>query len=428
MLVKQFWRLISLIIVIVVVLVTYFVHTGLVVAGQFPEFIIKTVEGDESVIKNVEIYGDYYRNDQYSSPVTISNTGSFYFAEQSYFQRLESSFPRNEVSKLKEKYRGFMRGKWDYPTSYFENEKFLAYVDLQFSTRVLQTNYHQDYSLYVDVLNKSTNDSSEFKVTIPGQEGSEYFDLVDVQMTDELLKVIIKIQSYVDGGQNFAKLNVYTIDPSSKKLIGDETIGSTEEENQENVNRWHNIELLNNLNDMHEEKNLLVMKEELEESKASVDENIAQDDTASEIINRSLYIFNLDSLEMKELKVSETLKEELINANLYSDVMISDNQVYLAYLLDGKLTVLGFNLETYKEESKVSFDVQEMGVENISDVTLKNDKVYALGLYKDNLTTANVFVGDVTSGKVLYQGEIEAKNTKDNEDTYHLEMYDLIVQ
>jgi hypothetical protein len=425
MLVKQFWKLITLIIVIVLVLVTYFVQTGLVVAGQYPEFVIKKVSGDESEIKNVEIYSDYYHGNQYTSPLIISNEGSLYFAEQSYFKKLESNFPPNEASKLKENYRSFMRGKWHNPASYFENDEFLAYVDLNSSTRVWNTYYQQDYSLKVDVLDKKTKVTNAFDIKIPGQDGSEYFDLLDVQMIDGSLKVVTRLQVYADGGQEHSQVNVYTIDPSKKKLIGDETIVVG---NKKNNKRLYTIDVLNDRSDIHEEKNLVLLQEELETPKESPEnEEVFQEDAAPVVISRSFYIYNLETMEMKELSVTDNRKKELVGVNL-DGVSINDNKVYLAYQLEDNLTVLGFSLDTYMEETNYSFNLTDLEIENLGNVMLKNEKVYASGAYKDTKTKSTVFVGEVTSGKVLYQGEIDIKNAKKDDKNYHLEIYNLGVQ
>jgi hypothetical protein len=425
MLVKQFWKLITLIIVIVIVLVTYFVQTGLVVAGQYPEFVIKKVSGDESEIKNVEINGDYYHDNQYSSPLTISNKGSLYFAEQSYFKKLESHFPPNEASKLKENYRSFMRGKWYNPASYFENDEFLAYVDLNSSTRVLNTYYQQDYSLKVDVLDKKTKDTNAFDIKIPGQDGSEYFELLDVQMIDGLLKVVTRLHLYSDGGQEHSQVNVYTIDPAKKKLIGDETIVLGKEKDD---NRLYTIGVLNDGNDIQEERNLVLLQEELEKPKESPEnEEVFQEDASPIVMSRSFYIYNLETMEMKELSVTDDRKKELVDGNLDA-VSINENKVYLSYQLEGKLTVLGFSLDTYKEETNYSFNLPDLEIENLGDVMLKNDRVYVSEAFKDSKIHATVFVGDVTSGKVLYQGEIGVDHSKKDNKIYHLEIYNLVVQ
>lgn len=143
MILKRFWKLIALSLVIITVLVTYFIYTSLVVAKQFPELTLKTIDGDKSVMNDVLLVGEYDGKSNYSA-VTVSTEGSVYRGQMSFFENLESPFAINNATKLKEKYRNFMRGKWIYTGNFFENDEFVAYVALSqhhrdYTTRMLRT-------------------------------------------------------------------------------------------------------------------------------------------------------------------------------------------------------------------------------------------------------------------------------------------------
>lgn len=423
MILKRFWKLIALSLVIIIVLVTYFIYTSLVVAKQFPELTLKTIDGDKSVMNDVLLVGEYDGKSNYST-VTVSTEGSVYRGQMSFFENLESPFAINNATKLKEKYRNFMRGKWIYTGNFFENDEFVAYVTVKSTSSRLHYEDAENY-FYVDVLNKETNKSNSFEIKIPGQ--GLYYDIVvsDVQLVNGELKVLTESNHYGNAGRYVRELMVYTIDISSHKISADDTLLVSE--SVEDANNWEDIMFLNDSEDISEQKFYFLQKDqnrrEVEGNELET-EIVDNEPTELSVVNRSFYLYDLESKELQEVIFDKEIANELLDARTWG--FVQDRQVYLVYELENTVTILEINEQDLSVQSKAKFNLDDSGFRGLSNLTIVNDKMYAIG-NKDDVNSGKVFVGAIHNGEVLFEGEIGMENPDEENEEHELRFYRLIM-
>ncbi|WP_096270862.1 hypothetical protein [Paucisalibacillus globulus] len=414
MVLKRFWKLIALAITIVAILVTYFIHTAIVVASQFPDLEIKTISGDKSVLEHIAITGDYYQEEGNSSPLIVTLEGSTYYEELSYFEKLEPYFPPNEATKLKDNYRNFMRGKMYNPSSFFDNEEHLAYVGAEISD--WGTNYLPEYYLEVDVLNKETNKSHSFQTDLPGVEEVNHVDVLKAQVVKENLYVIVKL-NYLLADQYVDEIKVYTMDISSGQIVGDQTLFDPSE--QSNKDRWSHLSFLNHHSEIGSGDNLLLVKDIGRDLEVNQTDGFT-DEIKSELLERAFYIYNISTNQLQELQIPEEHYEKLLLNEFNLSGFVFDTHVYISYVDEGNLVVLSYSLENYKLESQQTYSLKELDMED-SNIKIIDNKIYAVE--NDMKNTAKIFVGDVTTGEVLYKGEIVSKQNSDDRNDYSLNFY-----
>ncbi|WP_042142278.1 hypothetical protein [Paucisalibacillus sp. EB02] len=414
MVIKRFWKLIALSIIIVAVLVTYFIHSALVVASQFPDLEIKTISGDETTLNDVAINGDYYHEDNYSSSLIVSLDGSTYYEELSYFEKLEPQFPPNEATKIKDKYRNFMRGKMYNPSSFFENDNYLAYVGAEISD--WSKNHLPKYYLEVDVLNKETNTSHSFQTNLPGVKEIQHADILEVHMDQEDLKVIVNLNYYLND-QYVDEIKVYTLSISAEGVVGDQTLFDPQE--QSNKDKWSHLMFLNDHSELDSGNNLLLQKDIGHYVEVSQNA-IASEELDSELLEREFYIYNIKSNQLQELQIPQEQYEKLLSNEFHLNGFVKDNHAYITYLNEENLVVLSFSLEDFKVDSKQTFNLTDLGMEG-TNISLMENKIYAVENGMGN--SAKIFVGDVTTGEILYKGEIVHEQENDDRDDFTLNFY-----
>ncbi|WP_047983049.1 hypothetical protein [Ornithinibacillus californiensis] len=428
MLVKRFWKLITLTIVIIVVLIAYFIQTSLVVANQFPELELKTISGDESVIKNIQISGDYYDQSNYSSAVMVTDEGSTYREKLSYFEYLEATFPPNEVASFKDEYRNFMRNKWMSPSSYFDNEEYLAYVGVDVATERFNTIYHHDYFFEVDVLNKTTNKSNAFKIKVPGQADYSDVQVMDVQLVNGELKVVTDI-GYYHNEQHVYELMVYTIDLSTNKITGDDTLLAVENNEEGDWDGWTDISLLNDYRDISEQKYLLLQKSENKKPESVSQESHNEDGVVEAgwgVTDRAFFLYNLETEEFNPINLSDIHRNELLSTDDVTGHM-NDSHAYITYVIEGKLKVLDIRLDDFSVGSDIVFNWDELDISDATQVKMNEDKIYVMERFKNYKDPAKVIVGDMATGDLLYEGEIVMKDVDDETENYELQFYNMVI-
>jgi hypothetical protein len=416
MVLKRFWKLITLLIVIITILVTYFVHTALVIASQFPELEIKTISGDETTLKNMTISGDYYEGDQYSSALMVSPDNTTYYEELSYFEKRDPRFPPNEATELKDKYRNFMRGKIYQPSLFFENDDYLAYVGAEVSDWT--PNYLPTYHLEVDVLNKESNTSTSFQTTLPGMDEIHHVDVLEVRMDKKELKVIVNVNYYLSN-QYVNDIKVYTMDISSEKIVGDQTLFDPHE--QSDKDKWSHLNFLNDLSAIDSTDNLLLQKD-IGRYKEVDHGDEYEGEINAELMERKFYVYDLKANQQQELLIPENHYKKLLSNEIHLDGSVSDTHAYITYLDGNNLVVLSFSLDKLKLDTQLTFDLKELGMEAEDyGISLIDDKLYVLE--NDMQKSTKIFVGDITNGEVLYQGEIVLENNDDKSGDVSLQFY-----
>ncbi|MEN2768821.1 hypothetical protein [Ornithinibacillus xuwenensis] len=427
--IKRYWKLISILAVIVVVLTTYFIQSSLA-ASRYPNFVLKTISGDKSEVENITMYGEYYQLDSTSSGyLRLTSEGTEYLQEQSYFERLNNKFEPSEITRLQDEYRNFMRSKPDLPALYFEDDNVVAYANLESEER-WGTIYPEDYYFDIAVFDKKTNDTSSFEIEIPGQKDYWYMNVYDVQVVDGMLKVVTDV-FHQDGETEEHTLSVYTFDIATQKLVGDETVLTGIGEESEGVMKRTSFTLLNDADFIGIQTNLFLMKEESTETIIQSKENESTDvDTEvieDQVTNRQVYVYNLATNEMTELALSDEIKTQIENTPFNSTAFIDEEYAYFNLRTEENLTVVGYNIETLTEEMKQTFDLANLGITNPT-IRIKNNNVYLVESQLEDENSVEVIVGDLLTGDILYEGEIVIENPTKEQKNYGLQLYEIEIK
>lgn len=424
MLLKRLWKLITLTIVIVAVLVTYFVYTSLVVAKQFPEIAIETINGDEELLKNVSISGDYYQEgDNYISSFMVSTKESKYRSNLSFIEDLNPQFPPNEVTTLQHDYKGFMRGKWGVPGYYFHNDDYLAYAVAK--TDEWNGVNNPEYYFEVEVLTKETNKSKSFTIDIPDRENFYNVQVVDVQVVNGELKVVTQIGYYTTHQQYEYEIKVYAIDIKNGKIISDETI-ARDSNGREGSDIDSSYVLLNDFDHIGEQNHLIIQKWDQLETKETTEGN--EEWIETQTVDRTFFVYDLESNERKEMILSKEKQDEIVSLDNWVTATSVEGYVYIAFIADGKnLSISGYSLENGNEEMEHSINLEELGMDEPRILEIKGKKFYLSDYELTNESPAKVIVGDITSGKVMYEGEIVLKDTKFRNEDGRIEMTNIVI-
>ncbi|WP_010098263.1 hypothetical protein [Ornithinibacillus scapharcae] len=423
MLLKRLWKLITLTIVIVAVLVTYFVYTSLVVAKQFPEVVIENIKGDEEFIKDVTVSGDYYQdNEIYMSAFMVSTKGSKYRSNLSFIEDLNPNFPPDEVSTLQKDYKRFMRGKWNIPGYYFQNDEYLAYAVAK--TDEWNGVNNPEYYFEVEVLTKETNETNSFTIDIPDRENFYNVQVVDVQVFNGEVKVVTQIGYYTTNQRYEYEIKVYAIDMKNGKITSDETIGR-DEKGQENSDEGSGYSLLNDFGNISEQKHLIVQKEDQREVKVTTEDNMESVETQT--VDRTFFVYDLESNERQELTLSKEIQKEIMSLDYLVAASSVDGYVYLTFIVNGDLSIVGYDLENGNEEIEYRINLEKFGMEEPRVLKIKDKRFYLSDYQLTNESSAKVIVGDITTGKVLYEGEIVLKDAKFKSEKDRLELTNIVI-
>src|SRR5699024_10574717 len=123
-----------------------------------------------------------------------------------------------EIRQLREKYRGFMRGKQTHPDYFFENERLLAYAIT--TNEALSANANTN-ALTLDILNKETEERKAFEVDIPSKNRHSFVEVSGIRIVDDNLYVVTKNDQELDdtGFTTNQAVQLYAIDMNKEQLI-----------------------------------------------------------------------------------------------------------------------------------------------------------------------------------------------------------------
>lgn len=210
---KRYWRLSTLVLVIIVSLGTLFTKQALSYSG-LPQFSIKTLQGNPAELKTIKLQGNFLTGTSNFS-LTIDRAGTDY-QTRTFLMSLNNSNDPIFYQKLIAAYHQFMRGKAPQTNNYYEDAEQLVYATV--TTSQPRTNGPRTNKLYIDILNKKTSKVTQFSKLL--RSDAYYINICDVQMVGNLLKIVTQEQ-LLDGGSQF---HVLTLNPEQKKLVKKDTI------------------------------------------------------------------------------------------------------------------------------------------------------------------------------------------------------------
>lgn len=381
---KRYWKIITLSIVTVIVFGTYFIQSS--IAAESIEVEFEKVSGDESLVKNVVLNAQYEVGDVYQN-ILISEEETINLTNQSVFQQLNRNKLEPFLNQEVGDYKHFMRGKYLAPSSFYEDEDLLIYTNIEGrSINASPVNSYFD----IDVLDKKSEESTSMKIDLPKNGDYGWVDMVDIQIVDGKLKQITRA-SRLNGGED---LTVYTIDLKEKKVTNEEVIHSTP-----NVeNGWSGFNLFNDYYSSQPQKYFLfnVWADEYNE-----------DTSESTPIANDLMVYDIKNKKVVKMELPEDFAGDLGNA------LISNSIVYIPVSLVNGVEVIQYDIQAEKWDQKQTFEIEQSGdPEDVPFVKLKDGKVYIISSTNNGYS---VTIGDINTGKSLYEGKLKIKNQKEYE-------------
>ncbi|MFD1038229.1 hypothetical protein ACFQ3N_07370 [Virgibacillus byunsanensis] len=408
---ERYWKLISIVSVAVLTIGTFYIHS-VIAAEDYPEFVITTKSGDEELINSLTLRGDYgegSRNRFVGETLQLSNEGTNYASEASFVDRwIGVMYQNEELKRLQEDYRNFMRGKSDISAIY-EDQDNVIYANAH--ATVVNSS---DFSFDVATLDKNDNSTTSFELKVPDLKYG-YVYVEDVQLVDENIKIITRNYPKYQSGPN-TEFHAYTIDVSEQKIVSDEVIMAVEENNN---NRHSSINAVQQSNTTGSSNYIIFTKEVIEEAQHG-------DGTyTAEVIENEVIVYNIETGEQEELelpvKISGAVPENQRAA-------INGSTVYFNELNQEGLMITGYSLESKEIETKQTFDLEkkdnDRGMEQPL-IKITEGKVFIVNRYKDLDTEATIVVAEIESGETLFEGKIEMKYPTPDQSDYSLYFYDM---
>lgn len=371
---KKYMRLfITFAFTVLVIGILYIQH----VVANYDAVMLKTLAGNDVELRKVVLDLSVWKDD-INIPARLEN-GKIHISNQySLWETITGAKLSPEIKNLIKKERNFMRGKVGNNENYFEDEEYLAYVNVHYITELRIENkgtpeqyeyYHHVPGLIVDVLEKESDKRWSFPLELSDDEDISFISVEDVQLMAGVLKVLTRVSPYEEGEY----YQFSTIDFTTGKIIATSKIEAPEEAEA--------IFFINNMKNLKPEHYYLF----------SIP--IVNEDMASEEVTEKYYLFDLETEEMTELSFDPGLYGKVVTAE--------DGEIYFANQQNG-LEVTVYNIET-EELKTLSFpDVKDD--EGFTYVRQDHGNYYIAKTNQRN--TIRLFIVEGESGEILYEGEI----------------------
>ncbi|WP_338471689.1 hypothetical protein R4Z10_02640 [Niallia sp. XMNu-256] len=397
---KRYWKLIILSLVTVVVIGTFYTQASLAnKAGINIEF--EKITGNEEELKDLMIYGDYSIGHMYQ-PLQITTEGTVNPYDRSFIEQLS---PANSSPIFKDwikDHKKFMRGKDLIPSNFFENESILVYASFK-------GNFHdypkQNIAFDIDILNKNSGETFSIQTDVPFLEKYDWMNIEDVQLVDNELKLLVRGFG-MEGGND---LKVYTFDVKEQQIVGNDTIVSLETAS----NSWTEMVIINELhNSITSQKYYVIKLETFEAEEVQSDGFTSSTEGEPKTIANEVLLYNIENDEVKQWAIPDEMKA------LLDMSIISQSSIYTYMQLDEGIEVSQYDLEKEKWIGKQTFHLkQSIDNENPPFIKIMSGKIYMISATDDGHT---LLIGDLNTGKSLYEGKLVVKNKKENQQGYRL--------
>lgn len=367
---KRYLRLILLCFFIVIVIGAFYIQLGMA-SGDKINFTFEKVKGDEKEIDNLVINADY-KVGSLNKNIKISNNETIHSDHLNFIQKISLDYQMEPIfENLKKQYKSFMRGKGYLPNYFYEDDQFLAYVGDKKSREHLY--------FVVDILNKKSGKRTSFKIE---EKVYDFISIEDVQMkNDSTLQVLVR--AFKNNG--LEELCVYTFNISTQKLEKDESI----------IKGKANTTVRVFTDDSISKNNYAVIRTE--------PYDISGEEPEKNKKHPEVYIYDFEKNQLKKMK--------LLNNDMNYTETIS---VYDSTLFVGQDTAEGTEIYSYdivkeKWNKKPVFRVT-VDAQSYYYTKIMNGKIYVFySKEKENW----LLVGDLQTGKILYEGKIKAENGTD---------------
>jgi hypothetical protein len=390
---KRYWKIISLCIVTGIVIGTFYIQSSLA-AKENVKIEFERINGNQDEVSNLILFGDYNVGNlnqylYFSNKETI-NVNNISFIDQ--FTKVSSN-PMME--DLVEEHRNFMRSKVLVPNFFFEDDSLLVYADIN---KKKSNGSTRNFKFEIEILNKKSEEVTSINLEIPEKEKYISMGVVDVQVIGDKIKIITRNF----GMEGVNELNVYEIDIAKQKLVNDETIVKTPRVE----NGWSDIRIHNESNSLKPQKYLLLKISIEEDHMVHENGETEQNDNKSNLADNEVIIYNIETNQTKKITIPDEINRYL---KLGMSTIVNSTIYVQSQLTDG-FEVSQYNIEREEWGKKMTFNLSHL--ENTEKqpprVRLIDGKIIVISSAKNGNT---IFIGDLTTGKSLYEGNLIVKKS-----------------
>lgn len=410
---KKYWKIIVIAAVIIFGIGTFYVNAAMS-ASQNPAYEIKKISGNEKEINPVVITGEYQQSPVNFERLWITSEGSSYQGEQSFFERMKGNRSL-EVKRMQKDYRNFMRGKNTWETAFYEDKQYLVSADVTYTENSVTANFIKLNSEFeISVLDKKTNDTTNFQIPVP--KGGDYSHVLvtDVQMVNEKLEIITKNQPEHKGEIN-PEIHVYGFDVQAKKVIDDETI--IEEPNQEE-NTHVEIGMISESSSTTKHPYVFFEKVVYEVTETGDGYN------TEKVKEKAFFSYHLETKTVEVIKLPESVDKS------YTAATFNDSRLYLTKFVEEGFVITPYNTESKKLEDNIEVKLENgKEWERLLPAKMNDGKLYVVMSHVNWEKPARLVVADLNSGDMLFEGEIVQKDPAVKHDkNYYFDLYDLEIK
>lgn len=409
---KRYWKLMSLMFVIIVIFSSFYIDLGMS-SDANPQIILKHESGDINEISNMTIYGSYYERYEWDNFIVNVNDTTF-FSNLSYFQLMENPYEHADIKRLKKQYRQFMRGKDTFSHHFYEDEKLLAHVDLDWKTSFGY--YQMPYALSIDVFHKDSELRETLHINIPDANKYSHIliDGIHVEAGEAFVFTTNMMMEH-ELEQEHIEVHMYQMDLQTEKLLQDHIVESIVHEVLEGNHGWIDIFPIGH-ETIQPQRHLIYMTK-LEEISMT-----EQEEAGISIPETKLFAYDLLSKEKIAFELPSEIKDnvELASYN-------GDNLLYLGQLTGNQFEILVYDITKAELKDVQLFDTMD-SLEYIL-AKVKDDKAYVIvGTNQPSKTLVSIVVRDLTTGEDLYIGTLLTDTKAKHVDEFSVYIDELVIE
>jgi len=375
---------------------TFYIQSSLATSNH-GKIDFEKVSGNEDELQNIMLYGNFlpdhsnlYQRLQITNEETIDSTNL------SFSQKISRLGVPYYLDELVKKHKNFMRSKELTPNQFFEDENLVAYAHIRNPYDLPK----KDLTFEIEVLTKQSEEITAFQVDVPQKENYGRMQVVDVQVIDHELKVIVRGERTV--------LRVYTFDMNKQKLVNDDTIASIPPVE----NRWSDLSIINDTYYSIQRQKYLLIKIE------AFDNESRYSDGKPNLVVNEFIVYDIENNQSKKI-----VRPNDIVGSMDDSSAISNSIILIPSRTANGVEVSRFDIESEKWGETLSFDLSDMkDAEAGAYSKIMNGKIYTFYTTNHGHT---IVIGDLQTGKSLYEGKLKVTNQGAEQKDYRLYIYQI---
>lgn len=382
---KKYMITVVLLLFTVIAIGTYYVQAA---QAKLPEFKLTTVQGDDSLVHDIDLYANYTDKDT-SFGVTsawVTTEGTTYIDYDNLLSALKRRPVSPQLALWIQDHRQFMRGK-TWLRNFYENESMLTYVNTTVNREIGNPAEKKIAKLRVSTLDKKTNTTSEISSEL--EVGYDVTDMYveNVQYIDNQFAVLV-IANHTSK-QYIGEALLIRVNPATKAVTHEIMSLGSDAPSVGDHNSYTNY-------------TLGFVNQALTHTDYWIIRTNGQKETKN---YQAMYKVDIKSGQATPISF-QGYEQLLYNHNLY----MYEGKLYFLQRIGKKEK--GFTITSYNIASNKFARVFENTTIDLSEnitCDVKQNHLYVLGY--NNHIGDHLYVYDLTNGKLEYEGKVEAVNS-----------------